>query len=293
MASSLIGVFGAIAPNVRRNSGSIAPIRIVTKPGTVAHAVEPAATTLCTLSACEAIIDAIWLALGEAAPHLTNAGWSHCWSFGAAGVNGNTGQQFATFIPTGGGSGGTQGYDGWDFLGTPVTMGGMRPADLELLELGSPASFLSQEYQIDSAGAGEWRGGLGSASRWQAEQDDLTVVVYGSGGQPLTAPFGVAGGHDAAGNWTRLVRADGSVNEIHINSIITMNRGDVLEIRSSGGGGFGDPRRRHVERVVEDVRNGLVSNEAARDLYGVAIAADGGADRAATAALRRAAGALR
>ena len=289
LASSLIGVFGAIAPDIRRNSGSIAPIEVLTTPGTVAHAVEPAATTLCTLSACEAIVDAIWLALGEAAPHLTNAGWSHCWVFGAAGVNSYTGRQFAAFVATGGGSGATEGFDGWDFMGTPVTMGGMRAADLELHELGAPTAFVSQEYQIDSAGPGQWRGGVGSATRWRVEQDNLPVVCYGSGTLPLTAPFGIVGGGDAAPNWGRLVRADGSIADIAVNSIVTLNRGDVVEIRSAGGGGFGDPYRRAADAVAEDVRNGVVSPAAARDHYGVALDPEtGDIDVAATAALRAA-----
>jgi N-methylhydantoinase B len=292
VASSLIGVFGAIAPDIHRNSGSIAPIEVLTTPGTVAHAVEPAATTLCTLSACEAIVDAIWVALGEAAPHLTNAGWSHCWVFGASGVNGYTGRQFAAFVASGGGSGATEGFDGWDFMGTPVTMGGMRAADLELHELGAPTAFVSQEYQTDSAGPGRWRGGFGSATRWLVEQDGLPVVCYGSGTLPLTAPFGIRGGGGAAPNWGRLVRADGSIEDVPVNSIVTLNRGDVVEIRSAGGGGFGNPHHREAAAVVEDVRNGLVSPAAAREIYGVAINPDGGdVDVAVTAALRSAAAA--
>jgi N-methylhydantoinase B len=55
-----------------------------------------------------------------------------------------------------------------------------------------------------------------------------------------------------------------------------------------GGGGYGDPRKRPAEKVAEDVRRGLVSIEAARELYGVALTAELAVDEAETAALRMA-----
>jgi N-methylhydantoinase B len=61
-----------------------------------------------------------------------------------------------------------------------------------------------------------------------------------------------------------------------------------LSLRSPGGGGFGDPLRRDPAKVLRDVRDETVSGAAARDIYGVVIAADGkSVDTAATKALRR------
>jgi N-methylhydantoinase B len=48
-----------------------------------------------------------------------------------------------------------------------------------------------------------------------------------------------------------------------------LERGDVIEIHTSGGGGYGDPRERPREAVLADVRDGLVSEAAARDVYGL------------------------
>ena len=64
--------------------------------------------------------------------------------------------------------------------------------------------------------------------------------------------------------------------------------GDVFHHRMPGGGGSGDPFEREPEAVAQDVLDEKVSVAAARELYGVAIAADGSVDTAATAALRRA-----
>jgi N-methylhydantoinase B len=69
----------------------------------------------------------------------------------------------------------------------------------------------------------------------------------------------------------RIVHQDGSEQAVDCNSFYTLRRGDVFEIYSAGGGGFGDPRKRPVEQVLTDVRDGLVSAVIARDVYGVVI----------------------
>jgi N-methylhydantoinase B len=62
--------------------------------------------------------------------------------------------------------------------------------------------------------------------------------------------------------------------------------GDVLEVHTGGGGGFGQPFERDAEQVALEVRRGFVSSVAARDDYGVAVTADGELDEAETRLLR-------
>ena len=66
----------------------------------------------------------------------------------------------------------------------------------------------------------------------------------------------------------------------------TIPAGERLRLEMPGGGGLGDPKARPAELVAEDVRNGLVSPDAAREAYGVVISADGLVDEAGTSALR-------
>jgi N-methylhydantoinase B len=66
-------------------------------------------------------------------------------------------------------------------------------------------------------------------------------------------------------------RADGNREDLDCNRMYTFNSGDTVTIISSGGAGYGSPRERDPERVLADVRNGLVSVDQARDRYGVAI----------------------
>ena len=72
--------------------------------------------------------------------------------------------------------------------------------------------------------------------------------------------------------------------------VVAVEAGDRLAFITAGAGGLGDPRRRPVESVMRDVRGGLVSPEAARRDYGVALTEDLLVDEAATAELRRAGG---
>jgi len=66
-----------------------------------------------------------------------------------------------------------------------------------------------------------------------------------------------------------------------------LHDGDVVILQSAGGGGYGDPLERPAERVAEDVHEGYVSAGHAREMYGVALAADGSVDTVETAVLRR------
>ncbi|OHV32922.1 5-oxoprolinase [Parafrankia colletiae] len=288
-ASVLIGLFAVTDPGQRRTSGALAAIDIVTTPGTIVHAVEPAATSLCTVTACETIVETVWAAIARADPEATHAAWCRGYAFAAMGVHARTGRPFGVTGALKGGSGATAGFDGWDVVGPPVAMGGGREVDVELHEIAAPTTVLRQEYETDSAGAGQWRGGLGGVSFWRIDQDDVDVLCIGSGTLGLTAPFGVAGGHPAPANRGLVHHADGRVSEPLTNSLIQLNRGDVVEIHTSGGGGYGDPHQRLPAAVATDVRDGLVSAAAALDVYGVVLdPATGTVDDAATARLRAA-----
>ena len=65
-------------------------------------------------------------------------------------------------------------------------------------------------------------------------------------------------------------RADGGEEVIPSKAATTLRKGDRLVIETAGGGGYGDPLERSAAEVREDVRNGKVSEEAARSVYGQA-----------------------
>jgi N-methylhydantoinase B len=290
VASCHIAVFALVDPDLGMNSGSTAPIDVIAQPGSVVHAQEPAATTLATLANCEAIVEAIWLALADAVPQGSNAGWARCCNVAQMGVDAATGRPFITIGNlAGGGSGATLGADGWDGLGSPVTMGGAQTGDPEQIELSGPATVLGFGLAADSAGAGRWRGGVGTWVRLRIEQDGLPCLRWGGGTVAQTAPFGLHGGGGGRPNEAVLHRADGTVEPIVVNTLRTVGAGDIIVQEYAGGGGYGDPATRDVDAVLADVRAGVVSAQAAEQIYRVAIDPDGPTvDAGRTAALRAA-----
>lgn len=134
----------------------------------------------------------------------------------------------------------------------------------------------------------------GSGTRWAVEplDTDMTLVTFGEGRR--IPAMGAAGAksemvHKKVGRLE--ITRDGETQIITDNVIETIKPGEIAANLNPGGGGFGNPFERDPLKVVEDVRNGLVSIEGARLDYGVVIAdADTlTIDEAATAAARAAA----
>ncbi len=125
----------------------------------------------------------------------------------------------------------------------------------------------------DSGGAGRYRGGLGVD---RAVQPLIELRLTSHIERSQCKPWGLFGGHDAMAN-ALFIRKDGKEMGNLPNAkafTLPLKLGDCVTIRGGGGGGYGDPTERVPERVREDVYQGYVSLEAARDLYGVVIDAE-------------------
>ena len=163
------------------------------------------------------------------------------------------------------------GLDGWDHLGTVICAGGLRAPDPELHELVDPFTVLQYEFWPDSAGAGRWRGGMGTIYRWRVDADGIPAANFGGGVHEVTAPFGLQGGHPAPPHELAIHKQDGEAIAVDAESFYDLNTGDVFSIHQSGGGGYGDPLDRDITSVREDVINGLVTAAQARANYGVVV----------------------
>ncbi|HKP18923.1 MAG TPA: hydantoinase B/oxoprolinase family protein [Gaiellaceae bacterium] len=271
-SGSFLALFTSIGSEVRFNEGALRALDVIAPPGTVANAAEPAPVTANTIDAAQAIIEAVWLALAQAVPDRVDAAWARWCAPATMGFNPRTGRPFGDIhFMAKGGAGASQGLDGWDHLGTIVCSGGLRSPDPELHELVDPYTVLQYEYWPDSAGAGEWRGGMGTTYRFRVDAPGIPAAHFGGGNRQATAPFGLEGGLAAPHHVLALRKAGGEVIEVDTESFYNLDVGDVYELQVSGGGGYGDPRRRPVEKVQQDVRDGLVSPEAAESLYGVVV----------------------
>ena len=178
-------------------------------------------------------------------------------------------------------SGGTGARPRKDGLSATAFPSGVRGMPVEANEAITPVVFWCKEFRPDSGGAGHTRGGLGQIIEIGGA-DGIPFDVLAMFERVNHAPRGRNGGKDAASG--RVLLASGA--PLRAKGQQSIPATDRLRLEMAGGGGFGDPITRSPERVAADVKNGLVSAEAALRDYGVVVAADGTLDEAATTAQR-------
>ncbi len=268
-----LAIYDALPGVVRRNHGSITPIKIIARKGTCVNPEFPAAVTLCTICPSDVIMGAISLALSDAIPQWIEYGHAPLFCLALRGLNPRTNRPYVCidFLMRCQPSPGTEGYDGWPLGGPSFELGQGKFPDIEVYELVYPMVILQHEQQMDTAGAGKFRGGFGHQYRVKYLDDCDNIIVQGHAIREEFVPKGLFGGKSSRVNKAILCHTDGTVDEIDI-LIFTKHRvGDIMEVDFSGGAGFGDPFRRDSERVREDVSNELVSIEKAKEEYGVVI----------------------
>jgi N-methylhydantoinase B len=273
------------------NHGLFAPINTVFRHGSLIDPAFPASTIFGN-QMCDEVLEAIMNAMADVLPDHVTAGWNQFLCTALSAIDPRTGQPSVSLtIFQRGGPGAMRGADGYDALGFTGTPGSMRSPDMEMFELSTPHLMHYNEYLPDSAGAGEWRGGYGTRSSWTfyGEKEAGTTIGDDVAAEGADPPPGRFGGRPGTLNELRLLYPDGAVRNWGSKEIVEgIPVGTVCESISGGGGGYGDPLRRDPDRVRAEVRDGLLSSDAAREHYGVAVSADGRTlDEAATRILRQ------
>jgi len=154
-------------------------------------------------------------------------------------------------------------------------------APIEETELNYPVQVTRLALVEDSDGPGRFRGGLGLRKDFRFEQPTTFTVLAD---RDRIGPWGAAGGASGKVAEYVLIR-DGSETRLGSKSTVDLVPGDVISVRSCGGGGYGPPEERDPQRVLRDVLEEKVSAERAREHYKVAIA-DRQVDEGATNRLR-------
>ncbi len=266
------------------NSGMYRPITVINPVGTVLNAQFPAAVGLRSNPA-RRFNDAMTGVLLKAAPDQMAAPTPGTGLIFVLSEYDETGTRKLVNVlePLGGGMGAYAGHDGVDTRDT--TMSNMANHSLESIE--AQCGVLVREYDVrpDSAGAGQWRGGVGQTFEVEILRDGGVIVPRGMERMRFPA-WGVMGGRPAKPFRMHLNR--GTKDEWFIPKIdqFPVNRGDVVTVLMPGASGYGDPHLRDPGAVCRDVIEGFVSREAAREDYGVVLTADDHVDKAATEALR-------
>ncbi|MDQ2750824.1 MAG: hydantoinase B/oxoprolinase family protein [Actinomycetota bacterium] len=184
----------------------------------------------------------------------------------------------------GGGSGGRYYADGED---TIHVVPDSRNLPSEFTESRFPFIVERLGLAVDSGGAGQFRGGLGYEKHIRMRKDAHFMSIAD---RSILACWGVKGGR--AGQSFRVTIDPGSPNEHDVDALVDAEfvaAGTVIRVRTTGGGGWGDPLERDADLVVRDVLWGKVSRRGAAEDYGVVVTGPDDepvADLAATRALQ-------
>jgi len=253
------------------NEGSFRPLKVILPPGRIVSATKPAPVRT-WMTVPMTVADTIFKALARACSDNVLAG--HHADLAAPrvfGLDPKTGRSFH-FPPmlSGGGWGALSDADGQSATFC-INDGDTHNTPVEAGEGRAPIFVSYRKLRQDSGGPGRFRGGLGVAQEVRLLSPSS---VQSAMERTICAPWGLHGGKDAMANRFSVVRKDGSIQKFPTGKTIGhvgLNVGEGFLVEVGGGGGFWSPLERDPERVLNDVRSGYVSLEAARRDYGVII----------------------
>jgi 5-oxoprolinase (ATP-hydrolysing) len=212
-----------VQDDIPLNAGCMKPLDIVIPEGSLLNPQYPAAVVAGNVETSQYIVDALYGALGVLA---ASQGTMNNFTFG------NDRYQYYETICGGAGAG--YGFDGCDAVHTHMT--NSRITDPEVLEWRFPV--LLQEFTIrtGSGGAGRNKGGDGVTRRIQFLEPMSAGILSSHRRLP---PFGSIGGGPAQCGANSVIRSDGQVEKLPACAEVEMRVGDVFQIETPGGGGFG------------------------------------------------------
>ena len=258
-----------VDPDVPSNEGVFRPLHTIAPENSLVNACYPAAVAYANSVTCMRIVDVIMGAFAEITPDKICA--ASTGTMNALNIKGvdPVSNKFYGYIETyAGGYGASRDMDGLDATHTHMT--NTMNAPVEAIEISYP--LLVHKYAIirDSDGAGKRRGGVGITR--EIEALGHTATLGGRGDRMKITPWGLQGGGSGRGSKYYKKHVDGST-EILPSKFqgIQLNPGERIVIETAGGGGWGPPEERDPKHVVEDVINGFISKEKAREVYNVSI----------------------
>jgi N-methylhydantoinase B len=258
-AASLFPFKSALVPDLPNNEGLFRPIRMTAPLGSILNATFPMpvkARAKTVNNVNQVLFGALWPVFGERA----NASNGAIWPFVLKGDDPELGFFLVDMLPHGG-RGATPLMDGTIPVAYPENS---TITPCEVLETRAPIRFVKKAFRPDSAGPGRFRGGVGQVIVFE-HVGTAPMIFNLTPDRITTVPPGLAGGQP------------GVIGEVRINGEqvllfppIELQPGDVVELHLAGGGGFGPVEQRDPAAVLADLGLGLISREAARDVYRLA-----------------------
>jgi N-methylhydantoinase B len=222
-----------VGEDIPNNSGGLAPIHITAPLGSVVNAQSPAPVAGGNVETSQRIVDVLLGALAQACPERIPAASQGTMNNLTLGGQDSSGRPFAYYETLGGGAGARPNANGASAIHSHMTNTLNTP--IEALEYAYPLRVLCYEILLDSGGAGQFTGGAGL-------RRDLQTLVPAQA-TLLTerrrfAPYGLAGGAPGACGANLLIR-DNEAQPLPGKGTVYLQAGDILSLRTPGGGGFG------------------------------------------------------
>ncbi len=264
-AYTCFGLSCIVSPEVPNNAGSLSPFKVNAPEGSILNAPYPAAVCARHIIG-QMLPDVVFGCLEQVVPERVPAEGASClWNLTFRGESGRQsnrgrGSLFTITAVTNGGTGARPIKDGLSGTAYPS---GVRGTPVEINESVAPLVFRRKELRTDSGGAGEHRGGLGQVLEIESAIDaDFELLAAfdridhpargrRGGGKGNPGAVFLASGERLRGKGTQMIPA-----------------GARLVVHTPGGGGLGEPRARDRRKVRQDIDSGLVSPQAAREVYG-------------------------
>jgi N-methylhydantoinase A len=274
-SAALIGVFNSIGRGVPVNAGSYRRLRVLLRENCVAGIPRhPASCSLATTNVSDRLINAVQRTMAELRDGIGMAEMGLPTPPSCGVISGRDPRTGALFVNqlilsalTGGA--GTPSTDGWLATGLPATAGVLSRDSVEVDELRHPIRVLAQYILPDTEGAGRFRGSPGAYAEYGPVGCAIDVMYHSDAS--VNPPLGARGGLPGAPARQYKRTANGSLVDIDVAGLVTLEAGETIVSISCGGGGYGPPTERDPARVEHDVREGWVTRARAEAVYGVAL----------------------
>jgi N-methylhydantoinase B len=292
--AAMVGVFNSIDHTVPKNAGSFRRIEVLLREGSaVGIPVHPTSCSVATTNLADRVTNPVQRALadlGGDGAGMAEAGLSQPPAWGVISGRdprrGNAAFVNQVIFPSVTGGAASADADGWLTIGHVGNAGMMLRDSVEVDELTHPMLVREQRILPDTEGAGRQRGAPGAYLEYGPVADNDLRVIFVSDGT-VNPARGARGGGDGARASQYRRTADGALEAEKPSADVLLRPGEAIVSISCGGGGYGSPLDRSIDAVVDDVVEGWISVQRARDVYGVLVDEDGRPDREGTE-LRRA-----
>src|SRR6266566_1443572 len=248
--------------DVPANHGAFTPITVHAPEGTILNPTFPHPVAGGNVETSQRNADLLYRAFSKAIPAKVPADSGG--SMNNIMMGGSyKGRNWVFYETIGVGLGARKDSDGID--GIQANMTNTMNTPIEEIERSYPLLIKQYELRPDSSGLGQHRGGTGIIRSYQALADDITVTVLADRGR--NRPQGLFGGGPGArteATLSKKKRGKPMKVRLPVKTTIVLDKGDIIEIKTAGGAGYGRPERRPRSRIKEDLENGIVNHSYAR-----------------------------